>query len=140
MNYPLNDIINSRQIRKSNRCNCVKTSLPAETQDAQGCGKEHNGFLAPILTTPLRYTEGGIMSEAKKRKQYDELDFTDDFMFCKILQSDKNLCKELTELILSRKIGEILQVDSQNRLRLQQTGRVSVSMSIWRMMSPQFMT
>ena len=41
------------------------------------------------------------MSEAKKRKQYEELDFTDDFMFCKILQSDKNLCKELTELILS---------------------------------------
>ena len=63
------------------------------------------------------------MSEAKKRKQYDELDFTDDFMFCKILQSDKNLCKELTELILSRKIGEILQVDSQKPIEITADGK-----------------
>ena len=63
------------------------------------------------------------MSEAKKRKQYDELDFTDDFIFCKILQSDKNLCKELTELILSRKIGEILQVDSQKPIEITADGK-----------------
>ena len=63
------------------------------------------------------------MSEAKKRKQYDELDFTDDFMYCKILQSDKNLCKELTELILSRKIGEILQVDSQKPIEITADGK-----------------
>ena len=97
--------------------------IPAETQNTQGCGKEYNGFLAPMLLPPLRYTEGGIMSEAKKRKQYEELDFTDDFMFCKILQSDKNLCKELTELILSRKIGEILQVDSQKPIEITADGK-----------------
>ena len=51
------------------------------------------------------------MSEYGKTKRYEELNFTDDFMFCKILQNDPDLCRELTELILSRKIGRIVSID-----------------------------
>ena len=37
-------------------------------------------------------------------KRYEDLDFTDDFLFCKILQNNPLLCKELTELILGNRI------------------------------------
>ena len=47
------------------------------------------------------------MNENGKIKRYEELNFTDDFMFCKILQENEDLCKELTELVLNRKIGTI---------------------------------
>ena len=40
-------------------------------------------------------------------KRYEDLTFTDDFMFCKVLQSNPELCKEVTELILGKKIGGI---------------------------------
>jgi hypothetical protein len=55
------------------------------------------------------------MSENGKTKRYEELNFTDDFMFCKILQNDPDLCRELTELILLRKIGRIVSIDRQMR-------------------------
>lgn len=38
-------------------------------------------------------------------KKYEDLDFTDDFMFCKVLTSNPELCKELLELIIGRKVG-----------------------------------
>ena len=41
------------------------------------------------------------------RKTYDELEFTDDFMFSKILYSNPEICRELLELILDRKIREV---------------------------------
>ena len=40
-------------------------------------------------------------------KDYSELTFIDDFMFCKILTSKPDLCKELLELILEIKIKRI---------------------------------
>ena len=38
-------------------------------------------------------------------KRYEELSFTDDFMFCKILELHPELCRELLELILGRSVG-----------------------------------
>ena len=58
------------------------------------------------------------MSENGKTKRYEELGFTDDFMFCKILQNDPDLCRELTELILSRKIGRIVSIDRQKAIEI----------------------
>lgn len=40
-------------------------------------------------------------------KKYEDLTFTDNFMFCKILYTNPELCKQLLELILGRKIKEI---------------------------------
>ena len=38
--------------------------------------------------------EGALMA-----KKYEELTFTDDFMFCKILELYPEICRELLELI-----------------------------------------
>lgn len=46
-------------------------------------------------------------------KTYDELDFTDDFLFCHILIKNEELCKELAELITNRKIRRILSAEGQ---------------------------
>ena len=40
-------------------------------------------------------------------KKYEELQFTDDFMFGKVLYSNPDLCKEILELILNKKIRKI---------------------------------
>ncbi len=56
-------------------------------------------------------------------KQYEDLDFTDNFMFCKILQNNPNLCKELTELILDRKIGNIISLNKQMPIEITSDGR-----------------
>lgn len=42
-------------------------------------------------------------------KKYEELTFTDDFMFCKVMQNNPDLCKHLIELIIGKKITLIQQ-------------------------------
>lgn len=37
-------------------------------------------------------------------KKYEKLTFTDDFMFCKVMQNNPDLCKHLIELIIGKKI------------------------------------
>lgn len=79
----------------------------------------------PLLLLRIRrYLKGGkIMgtNEAKNnthcQKQYEELAFTDDFLFCKILTSDKELCIELLEVIFGKKVRDITYVNSQQELR-----------------------
>lgn len=39
-----------------------------------------------------------------KYKKYEELSFSDDYMFCMILTNNLNLCKKLLELILKIEI------------------------------------
>ena len=41
------------------------------------------------------------------KKDYKDLKFIDDFIFCKILSTNPKLCKELIELILAIKIKDI---------------------------------
>ena len=43
-----------------------------------------------------------------QKKTYEELDFTDDFMFCKVLADNPDICKELLELILGIKIRKVI--------------------------------
>ena len=48
-----------------------------------------------------------VIKEQEKEtgmKDYNELDFTNDFLFCKILENNEELCKELLELILGKKV------------------------------------
>ena len=51
-------------------------------------------------------------------KKYEELEFTDDFFFCKILTKNKKLCKELLELILEVKIADIAFLAEQKPIEL----------------------
>ena len=51
-------------------------------------------------------------------KSYEELTFTDDFMFCKIMENNPELCQEITELIIGRKIRNIIKDDMQKSIRI----------------------
>lgn len=50
-------------------------------------------------------------------QKYEELGFTNDFMFCKIMQ-DKNICKPFLEEILSIKIDHIEYLEPQKTIDL----------------------
>ena len=41
-------------------------------------------------------------------KSFDELEFTDNFMFCKVMENYPELCKQLAQLCTGEKFGEIL--------------------------------
>lgn len=62
-------------------------------------------------------------TEKRHIKSYEELEFTDDFLFCKILENNVDLCRELTELILGRKIGKILPLESQKSIEITADGK-----------------
>ena len=57
------------------------------------------------------------------RKKYEELDFTDNFFFCKILMKNKNLCIELLELILKIKIRDIVFMSEQKPIEITADGK-----------------
>lgn len=50
---------------------------------------------------------------SKRYKEYSELTFTDDFMFCKIMSTNLDLCREVLELILDIKIARLELAESQ---------------------------
>ena len=53
----------------------------------------------------------------KERKKYEDLLFSDDFMFCKVMTANKELCIGFLERILSKKILDIVYLNSQENLR-----------------------
>ena len=56
-------------------------------------------------------------------KKYEELDFTDNFFFCKILMKNKKLCIELLEMILKIKIKDIVFIAEQKPIEITVDGR-----------------
>ena len=54
------------------------------------------------------------MSESSDKsielKKFEDLDFTDDFMFCRVLEYHPEICRELAELITGRKVTKIVSV------------------------------
>ena len=49
--------------------------------------------------------------------EYENLKFTNSFMFCNILQKDPELCKELVEAILDVKIREIIKTNDEESIK-----------------------
>ena len=58
------------------------------------------------------------IEEKQMSKKFEELDFTDDFFFCKILMKNKILCIELLELILRIKIKDIVFMTEQKPIEI----------------------
>lgn len=58
------------------------------------------------------------MTNHKKCKSYKELTFTDDFLFCNILQNNPDICKELVELLLDRRVGKVIFSETQKSIDL----------------------
>lgn len=52
-----------------------------------------------------------------REKNYEELTFTDDFLFCKILRSKPNLCRALLEIILGRKVARLIYLNDQESIK-----------------------
>ncbi len=56
-------------------------------------------------------------------KTFDELEFTDDYMFCKVLTENPDICVELVELILGRQVERIEGLDEQKGVKLTPDGK-----------------
>ena len=63
------------------------------------------------------------MRKKAKEKQYEELIFTDDFMFCKVLENNEDLSQELLELILDVKIRKVVCVSRQKSIDITTDGK-----------------
>ena len=55
-------------------------------------------------------------------KAYEELEFTDDFMFGKVME-DLELCHDILECLLQRKIGKIIEADFQKEYKFTSDGK-----------------
>ena len=56
-------------------------------------------------------------------KSYDELNFTDDFMFCKVLSTNSDICIGNIELILNIKVKSLRFVEPQKSIDMTADGR-----------------
>ena len=56
-------------------------------------------------------------------KKYEELTFNDDLMFCRILEEKPALCRELLELVLDHKVGELVSVNPQKPIEITANGK-----------------
>ena len=56
-------------------------------------------------------------------KAYEELTFSDDFMFCKVLSTDLELCKDILQMILDVKIREVRLSEAQKSVEITPDGR-----------------
>ncbi len=56
-------------------------------------------------------------------KKYEELTFTDDFMFCKVLTTDLELCRDILQLLLDIPIREVRLSESQKAIEITSEGR-----------------
>lgn len=54
-----------------------------------------------------------VGTEAFHLKNYDDLTFADDFMFCRVLTERPDLCRDLVEVITGRKVNQIKNLVAQ---------------------------
>lgn len=62
------------------------------------------------------------MNEKRVMKSFDELKFSDDFMFGKVME-DRELCRELLECLLQRPVGELREVQTQREFKFTEDGK-----------------
>ena len=55
--------------------------------------------------------------------QFQNLSITDDFVFCSVMTSSEELCREMAERILGRKIGKIVRLDKQKSIQMTPDGK-----------------
>ena len=52
----------------------------------------------------------------KRRKTYEELEFSDDFMFGKVMSTNPDICRQLTEYAVGRKVANLRQIETQKEI------------------------
>ena len=86
----------------------------------QGAAKSAKIFLLiyyffQIFSINIMGRENNKLIGKKMVKRFEDLTFTDDFMFCKVMQNE-GLCKRLIEMILSDTIGKITYISVQHNI------------------------
>ena len=56
-------------------------------------------------------------------KSFDELTFTDDFIFYKVMTQNEHICKKVVELCIGRKVNRISYKDGQKTFKVSPDGR-----------------
>lgn len=56
-------------------------------------------------------------------KQFQQLTFTDNFMFWKVMTTNPKLCKKIVELILRKKVRKIVYLNSEESIEITSDGR-----------------
>lgn len=74
-----------------------------------------------MVTEELKWNTMDIVMEQPKK--YEELNFTDDFMFCKVLTHNLELCRELLEIILDQKIRKVELPEAQKSIKITYDGK-----------------
>ncbi len=62
------------------------------------------------------------MSEQSKRKEFEELGFSDDFMFRKVME-DPVICKDVIECLLQHPVGTLTEVQAQKEFKYTSDGK-----------------
>ncbi len=66
-------------------------------------------------------------------KKYQDLQFIDDFMFCKVMTTNPEICKRILTMILGKKVKKIVVQGAQ------QVQKGFVWMCIWMMKKKRYM-
>ena len=64
-----------------------------------------------------------VNDESVWLKDFEDLSFTDDYMFCQTLINNPELCKNLAEMIIGRKISRIVSVQGQKSIKALADGK-----------------
>lgn len=54
----------------------------------------------------------------RKTKPYEQLDFTDDFMFSKIMRTEPEICKKIIEICIGKKVSKISYPETQKTISI----------------------
>ena len=78
----------------------------------------------------MNIIEKADKTKERRIKQYEELTFTDNFMFCKIMESNPDVCKKVLEIILGKRIREISFVSKESTIDIKWNGK-SVRLDVY---------
>ena len=101
----------------------LQIDTPVQAVDYQNICRD---IFFPIVPTILRCYNIYVPWESERNlydKKYEEQDFTDDFMSCKVLTNNPELCHELLELIISKKVGKFTRLDKQKPIEITADGK-----------------
>ena len=71
----------------------------------------------------MNIIEKADKTKERRIKQYEELTFTDNFMFCKIMENNPDVCKKVLEIILGKRIKEISFVSKESTIDIKWNGK-----------------
>ena len=78
----------------------------------------------------MNIIEKADKTKERRIKQYEELTFTDNFMFCKIMENNPAVCKKVLEIILDKRIREISFVSKESTIDIKWNGK-SVRLDVY---------